>query len=359
MNARRERRGFTMVELGVIVIVVAVMMAFLLPLLQRRRAAARQEACLNNLKQVGLGFMDMESAVGRFPSSCGVTTDEAGHVTAMDGWSWCVHLLPYMENQSLYDTLDIESGIPLWPKSGGSSNGIDPHAAALATAIPKLHCPGFGGRQYVDRAETEAITNYKAMGATHIESLSVASPTPMVPRYNKTPGYHPDGALFPGSTHGVGAFSRDGTNKTILVVESVEQNVARWTVGNETCVVGLPPVVTFEDPRRFTYYHPTHYTAMAFWSRSKIPDHLNQTHLRWDYDAKPYDDGGVSTPSAFATGPIKYGPSSHHQDVTNHIFADGSVHAIDNDIDVALYMFMITRNNNDPVQESCNCPDCK
>ncbi|OHB72196.1 MAG: hypothetical protein A2V70_20780 [Planctomycetes bacterium RBG_13_63_9] len=57
----------------------------------------------------------------------------------------------------------------------------------------------------------------------------------------------------------------------------------------------------------------------------------------------------ISTPSAAATGPIKYGPSSDRSAVTNHLSVDGSVHAISNEIDAALYMFMMTRNGGDPM----------
>jgi hypothetical protein len=194
----------------------------------------------------------------------------------------------------------------------------------------------------------EAITNYKAMGATHLESLNVASPNPTMPRYGDAEN-HPDGGCYPGSRHGTDGFARDGTAHSIIVVETVEQNVARWAVGNETCLVGLPPVVTFADPTdEMPHYHPTGFTKDAFWARSTIADDVNRTYLNWDYDKHPYDDGGVSTPSADATGPIKYGPSSHHSGITNHAFADGSVHSISNDIDAAAYMFLITRDGGDP-----------
>jgi len=50
---------------------------------------------------------------------------------------------------------------------------------------------------------------------------------------------HPDGAIYPGSKHGLDAI-KDGTSKTILLVESVEQHYSRWTVGVECVVAGLP-----------------------------------------------------------------------------------------------------------------------
>jgi len=259
----------------------------------------------------------------------------------MDGWSWCVDILPYMEKGRLYDTLDTEGGVPLEPNADGTTS----HADALACVLyGQFQCPSFEGSPYVDSwTETEAITNYKVMGASHMESLNVASPNPTVPRYAPDSDRHPDGVSYPGSRHGISDIS-DSTSWMALLVESVEQNAARWTVGNETCVVGLPPVVTFERSGVVPYWHPTGYTS-TFWSNSTIPAAINRTYLNWDYDASLYDDGGISTPSE--AGPIKYGPSSHHVGVTMHGFADGSAHAIDNNIDAALYMFLTGRNNGD------------
>ena len=183
-------------------------------------------------------------------------------------------------------------------------------------------------------------------------SLNVASPNPTVPRYGD-PEDHPDGGCYPGSTHGTDGFSMDGTAHTVILVETVEQNVARWTVGNETCLVGLPPVVTFEEAGvgEIPYARPTGYTPGYFWDKTTIPRKVNKTYLKWDYVKHPYSDGGVSTPSAAATGPMKYGPSSHHPNITNHAFADGSVQSIHEDIDAAAYMWLNTRNGGEP---NCN-----
>jgi len=282
--------------------------------------------------------------LGRFPPSCQVTTDKDGNIVAMDGWSWCVYLLPYMENESLFDTLDIEGGVPLRPNADGTKS----HQTALSTVFPELRCPSFGGEPYVDaKKQTEAITNYKAMGATHLESLNVASPNPTTPRYAPGSGRHPDGGLYPGSTHGMAGFKSDGSRHTVVLVETVEQNVARWIVGNECTVVGLPPEVTFA--KDYQYYHPTGHTSGHFWDETTIPAEINKTYLDWDYDTNPYSDGGVSTASADASGPIRYGPSSHHAEVTNHACGDGSVWSFGNQIDASMYFQRITRNNSDPV----------
>ena len=79
----------------------------------------------------------------------------------------------------------------------------------------------------------------------------------------------------------------------------------------------------------------------------------NVTYLNHDYTVDRYQDGGIASSLPVPSGDginttITLGPSSDHSGVTNHLYADGSVHAISNAIDAAAYMFITTRNNGDP-----------
>jgi len=273
-----------------------------------------------------------------------VTRDAAGKITAVDGWSFTVPLLPYLELDNVYDMLDAKNGRPLVEPEGDRAGQ---HAMALATPMAILRCPSFQGSPLVDpnAKKKEAISNYKAMGATHHESLSMASPNPQKPKYRAEKGekVHPDGACFPGTALRLADFA-DGTSNTFLLCESVEPRFARWTVGAEAAVVGLPPVVEFEmigagetwaffAPKGFGFKSPERSNARV--------DPTYRTYLTWDCEKRPYD-------GADGTKGGKYGPSSHHAGVVNHLTADAAVHAISNDIDVGHYMFAITRNGGDP-----------
>ena len=215
-----------------------------------------------------------------------------------------------------------------------------------------------GGSPYADPAtKKSAITNYRAMGATHIESLSAASPNPLTPKYSlgSASAYHPDGASFPGTGLNLTDIP-DGLSHTIMATESEEQQFARWTVGADAAVVGLPRNVDFELSGGFVLsgrylrsggglggatVHRASEHAKDEWSNIAPVYWTHHTYLDWDYDKNPYD-GGDGTIAG------KYGASSQHPEVVNHLSCDGSVYSLSKDIDVSVYMHMITRHGDDP-----------
>ncbi|MCA9235228.1 MAG: DUF1559 domain-containing protein [Planctomycetales bacterium] len=99
MHRVHRGRGFTLVELLVVIAIIGVLVALLLPAVQAAREAARRSQCSNNLKQLGLGFLNFESAEGGFPARRWSRADQ-GYT------GWGTFLLPHIEQQALYDQYD-------------------------------------------------------------------------------------------------------------------------------------------------------------------------------------------------------------------------------------------------------------
>jgi prepilin-type N-terminal cleavage/methylation domain-containing protein/prepilin-type processing-associated H-X9-DG protein len=97
------RRGVTLIELLVVIAIIGVLIALLLPAVQKVREAANRLSCVNNLKQLGLALHNFHDAIGAFPPGQVQGPYPAAGVYCNTNHGWAVFLLPYLEQQSLYD----------------------------------------------------------------------------------------------------------------------------------------------------------------------------------------------------------------------------------------------------------------
>jgi prepilin-type N-terminal cleavage/methylation domain-containing protein len=137
-----NRRAFTLIELLVVIAIIAILIALLLPAVQQAREAARRTQCRNNLKQIGLAMHNYHDTHSALPQLAhGTQGNGTVGVAAYPGFGseWGGHsvhtmFLPYIDQAPLYNQINLNW---VWY----SADNGNPNRNLMRTRVPAFMCP--------------------------------------------------------------------------------------------------------------------------------------------------------------------------------------------------------------------------
>jgi prepilin-type N-terminal cleavage/methylation domain-containing protein/prepilin-type processing-associated H-X9-DG protein len=316
------RRGFTLIELLVVIAIIAVLIGLLVPAVQQVRQAAARIQCTNNLKQIGLGLHNYHDTTNSFPPGYIDGNTDPNSTPDNDvgpGWGWAAFLLPYVEEQNVYNQINFSQGI-----GTGSNAGVSQKSLKIYL------CPSDAYQENFTVWPTSIVVAHSSyVGCNGWEECFYGAGG------NPQPGPGDDGLSGVYGKAGVGLFYRnsrnrianvtDGMSNTIFVGErSGDHAPATWTgaVPGGRCPawMAVQPPSPYSPPPSPAYDNADFDEALCL-------AHCNATHL-------PSADFPICDPDTFF--------SMHTGRGANFLFGDGSVHFLSSSINPNTYQALST-----------------
>jgi prepilin-type N-terminal cleavage/methylation domain-containing protein/prepilin-type processing-associated H-X9-DG protein len=338
-----KRAGFTLIELLVVIAIIAVLIALLLPAVQQAREAARRSQCRNNLKQLGLGIHNYHDSHSSFPfGGSGYPSQYnwgGGGSTGQCIYNWRGLILPYIDQAPLYNQMASQMQAASQPiaNSENSPNSAWTTAyqglAAHQTILALLNCPSdpMAERGNAPRGPgwslnpaTGATTSYFGSAGPEIQHVYCGQciAAPCVCYHGPSGQYLASGV--PGG--GVGMFSLRSTR--VRIRDVIDGTTNTLLVGEER--IGSP------DNRWWSEVHGSAgYDAFRQWT---------------DPYAVTSTVRGINNPDS-SVGYYGQGFGSVHEGGAHFCMADGSVRFISENINIAVFCFLGTKDKGEVVGE--------
>jgi prepilin-type N-terminal cleavage/methylation domain-containing protein/prepilin-type processing-associated H-X9-DG protein len=316
------RRGFTLIELLVVIAIIGVLIGLLLPAVQKVREAAARMSCTNNLKQIGLALHSYHDTLKTFPPGYVDGNTDPNSTPDNDvgpGWGWAAFLLPYLEQQNVYNQINFSQAI-----------GTGSNTAISQLPLKVYQCPSDAYLQNFTVWPTSIVVAHSSyVGCNGWEECFNGAGG------NPQPGPGADGLSGLYGPAGRGLFYRnsstriaevtDGLSNTIFVGErSGDHAPATWTgaVPGGRCPAWMAtqPPAPYSPPPSPAYDNADFDEALCL-------AHGNATHL-------PSADFPIFDPDTFY--------SMHTGRGANFLFGDGSVHFLTSGINPNTYQALST-----------------
>jgi len=334
-DSLRKHRGFTLIEVLVVIAIIAILISLLLPAIQQAREAARRTQCRNNLKQLALAIHNYVDVATVLPPSACINPQVT--VTGNNG-SWGVHgrILPFLDQANLYNAVDLTEA---W----------DFQASIDGLQIPTYSCPSDPLSDDARDPGSGKVTLYPTNYAFNFGTYFV---------YDPVTGQGGDGAFFPNASLRIGDFT-DGTSNTLLISEVKAWQPYRRNGGPPTTAVPTNAVeaetviasgVQFKNTGHTEWpdgrvHHHGFTTVMTPNSVTECTDGTDT--FECDYNSWQEGRDGVAGNPSYAIITSR----SHHVGVVQAALADGSACTISDQIDRSVWQAIGTRGGSEITSE--------
>jgi prepilin-type N-terminal cleavage/methylation domain-containing protein len=339
--------AFTLVELLVVIAIIGVLVALLLPAIQSAREASRRTQCLNNLKQLGVAMHNFVSAEKHFPpgSVAKAYPAQPTHPETFYRWSSLAHLLPYMENESVRDALDLS--LPLYMPGAGYPIA-DRNKLGVAHVLPEFLCASDQGQPVkADWGPTNYVASAGsgAGGGTPFETDGVFYVNSVTTFANITDGSSHTAAMAesllgedvqPASSVGSGSATPERNYKFPLGFSAVPDLTDSRCTSTQTLNSSLG---NGNDPRGFAWCSGEYRCAL-------YNHYYSPNSADFDCITSVTVDPTMPPQKLYAAYGWRTARSKHPGGI-NLLNADGSARFVDNGISLSIWKAMATRNGED------------
>ncbi len=335
LRSRKTRRGFTLLELLVVISIIAVLLALILPAIQSARETARRTQCMSKLRNLSVGLLGNLDTHRLFLAAA--YWGGSNKTTPGPHHNWVVQLLPFLDRTDLYERWDMDRLAIESPNSEIAVKGLDvlvcPSDASVTRSgdlsyalnggigesdyVSGIHdciVDPFGGvldlngnglvclGNEIEDGDPSDRDMFKRLGLFFTENWKFKD----TPGYRGTHRHHTPGSIS------------DGFSNTLLLTENVRTG-ADASAGWATC-----------DSRRTKVYFSSEVCYSNVCATGNTDPGLANSPTR-----------GINAGRDDAEGQAPW-PASYHAGGVNMAFADGSVRFIAEDMDGTVYFQIFT-----------------